>query len=65
MAIGFNYQTSYNTNDMKSNNSTAKLVIMILTTCFTATYAEDLPWYASGNGGVVAAGAQASTRAGH
>lgn len=64
MAIGFINQTSYNTSDMKSNNSTAKLVIMMLTTCFTATYADDLPWYASGNGGVVAAGAQESTRAG-
>ncbi len=36
----------------------------MLTTSFTASLAEDLPWYASGNGGVVAAGAQAATRAG-
>jgi len=36
----------------------------MLTTNLAINFAEDLPWYASGNGGVVAAGAQTSTRAG-
>lgn len=36
----------------------------MLTTNLTANFSEDLPWYASGNGGAVAAGAQAATLAG-
>ena len=42
----------------------AILIVIMLTTSLTATYSDELTWYASGNGGVVAAGAQASTRAG-
>ena len=49
---------------MKRINSRAIIIVIMLTTCLTATYSDDLTWYASGNGGVVAAGAQASTRAG-
>jgi gamma-glutamyltranspeptidase/glutathione hydrolase len=49
---------------MKIISKSAKLILIMLTTSFTSSPAEDLPWYASGNGGVVAAGAQASTRAG-
>jgi gamma-glutamyltranspeptidase / glutathione hydrolase len=49
---------------MKSNNLTGIMILIMLTTSFKTCFAEDLPWYASGNGGVVAAGAQSSTRAG-
>lgn len=51
-------------NEMKRNSATAKLILIMITTCFTVSFAEDLPWYASGNGGVVAAGAQPATLAG-
>ncbi len=49
---------------MKRINLIAIIIVIMLTTCLTATYSDELTWYASGNGGVVAAGAQASTRAG-
>ena len=49
---------------MKRINSKAIIIVIMLTTSLTATYSDELTWYASGNGGVVAAGAQASTRAG-
>ncbi len=49
---------------MKRINSKTIIIVIMLTTCLTAAYSDELTWYASGNGGVVAAGAQASTRAG-
>ena len=49
---------------MKRINQTIILIFISLTTSLTSAYSEDLPWYASGKGGVVAAGAQASTLAG-
>jgi gamma-glutamyltranspeptidase / glutathione hydrolase len=49
---------------MKSYMSTVFISLIMLTTCSAINYGEDLPWHTSGNGGVVAAGAQESTRAG-
>jgi gamma-glutamyltranspeptidase / glutathione hydrolase len=43
---------------------TVILFLIMLTTSLRAGFKEDLSWYASGNGGVVAAGAQTSTLAG-
>ncbi len=40
------------------------VVILILPAYFTTCYATEITWYASGNGGVVAAGPRASTQAG-
>jgi gamma-glutamyltranspeptidase/glutathione hydrolase len=49
---------------MKRISSCLILILLMLTTNPALNSAEDLPWFASGNGGVVAAGAQTSTRAG-
>ena len=49
---------------MKKTNSTVIIIAIMVTSCFTISSAADLPWYASGNGGVVAAGPPASTLAG-
>jgi gamma-glutamyltranspeptidase/glutathione hydrolase len=50
--------------EMKRFNSKAIIIVIMLTSFLTESYSDKLPWYASGNGGVVAAGAQASTLAG-
>jgi gamma-glutamyltranspeptidase/glutathione hydrolase len=49
---------------MKKINSILLIIAINVTTCFTISFASDLTWYASGNGGVVAAGPSASARAG-
>ncbi len=49
---------------MKSFNCGLILLLIMSATNISRVMAEDLPWHASGNGGAVAAGAQASTRAG-
>ncbi len=49
---------------MKNLRTTVNIILIMLTTGFTAGRAQDLQWYASGNGGIVAAGAQAATKAG-
>jgi len=49
---------------MKGRKSPVIITVIMVTMCFTTTLAADFPWYASGNGGVVAAGAPASTMAG-
>jgi gamma-glutamyltranspeptidase/glutathione hydrolase len=40
------------------------LLLIVLSVVFTRSYAEDLTWYASGNGGIVAAGPKPSAQAG-
>jgi gamma-glutamyltranspeptidase / glutathione hydrolase len=64
MTLDFIFPECYKQSEMKNANSKAKLIVMLLTTLITSAYSEDLPWYASGRGGIVAAGAQSSTRAG-
>ena len=49
---------------MKRMGTILIITLLMLNTGLTSSFAEDLPWHASGNGGVVAAGAQAATRAG-
>ena len=49
---------------MKRIDGTLFIILIMLITNFADCHAGDLPWYASGNGGVVAAGAQSSTLAG-
>jgi gamma-glutamyltranspeptidase / glutathione hydrolase len=49
---------------MKRINLTLFIILIMLATSLEKSFAEDLPWHASGNGGVVAAGAGTSTRAG-
>jgi gamma-glutamyltranspeptidase / glutathione hydrolase len=49
---------------MKRINPTVIIIWIMLTSSLTLSFGEKLPWYASGNGGVVAAGAQAATKAG-
>ena len=50
--------------DMKRIIPKAVIIVIMSTTCIAQAYADDLSWHASGNGGAVAAGAPASTRAG-
>jgi gamma-glutamyltranspeptidase/glutathione hydrolase len=49
---------------MIKTNTRTKVMVILLTTCITMIYADDLPWHASGKGGIVAAGAGAATSAG-
>jgi gamma-glutamyltranspeptidase/glutathione hydrolase len=49
---------------MKKINLTILVMAINLFTCFTTYSADKLTWYASGNGGVVAAGPSASAKAG-
>jgi gamma-glutamyltranspeptidase / glutathione hydrolase len=51
-------------NKMKKINSTLMIIVLNLTACLAPGFADDLTWYASGNGGVVAAGPAASAQAG-
>ena len=53
-----------NKTDMKRKVLTVILMTIMVTTRLTTTYSADLPWFASGNGGIVAAGASPSTQAG-
>ncbi len=49
---------------MKKIKATVNIIMIMLTTGLTAGFGQDLPWHASGNGGIVASGAQDATRAG-
>jgi gamma-glutamyltranspeptidase / glutathione hydrolase len=49
---------------MKKINAALLMIVINVTICFTTCFAGDLTWYASGNGGIVAAGPSASARAG-
>lgn len=40
------------------------IIVLIISGFFIKSYSEDLTWYASGNGGIVAAGPKASAQAG-
>lgn len=49
---------------MKKIKAFTFVILMIIPACFTNSYGEDLTWYASGNGGIVAAGPKPSAQAG-
>jgi gamma-glutamyltranspeptidase/glutathione hydrolase len=49
---------------MKKINSAILMIAINVTVCSAINSADELTWYASGNGGVVAAGPSASARAG-
>lgn len=49
---------------MKNNILTVFIILLMSATYLIPAYGQDLPWHTAGNGGIVAAGAQAATRAG-
>lgn len=49
---------------MKKMKTLLFIIVMIVSACITKSYGEDLTWYASGNGGIVAAGPKPSAQAG-
>lgn len=49
---------------MKKMKTLLFIIVMIISACITKSYGEDLTWYASGNGGIVAAGPKPSAQAG-
>ena len=49
---------------MKKTVTLVFMIVIIVSSSISKSYGEDLTWYASGNGGIVAAGLKPSTQAG-
>ena len=49
---------------MKKNLTTSFIILLMITAFLSTASGEDLPWHASGKGGIVASGAGAATSAG-
>jgi gamma-glutamyltranspeptidase/glutathione hydrolase len=49
---------------MRKMRTLLLMIVMIISACMTKSYGQDLTWYGSGNGGIVAAGPKPSAQAG-